>query len=162
IVRAGKAAVANDVTGTAYRVNQLGLGDIQMAGKTGTAQARGGRRRGTTVEWSSRDHGLFVAFAPHDAPRYAIAGIVQHCGGSRIAAEKAREVMRVTLLKDPDMRTRIERPLPPEPVGPPDEEDPAAIAPPAPSSAPATAPSRPRSPSVPTGPQPYLPEGGAQ
>ncbi|MEH6664366.1 MAG: penicillin-binding protein 2, partial [Brevundimonas sp.] len=45
IVRAGMAAVANDVTGTAYRVSQLGLGDIQMAGKTGTAQARAGLRR---------------------------------------------------------------------------------------------------------------------
>src|SRR5690606_36926471 len=159
IVRAGKAAVANDVTGTAYRVNQLGLGDIQMAGKTGTAQARGGLRRGTTVEWSSRDHGLFVAFAPHDAPRYAIAVIVQHGGGSRVAAEKAREVMRVTLLKDPDMRTRIERPAPPEAVGPVEEEDPAAIAPPTPVAA---EPSRPApSPSLP-GPQPYLPRGGAE
>lgn len=156
IVRAGMAAVANDVTGTAYRVSQLGLGDIQMAGKTGTAQARGGLRRGTTVDWSSRDHGLFVAFAPHDAPRYAIAVVVQHGGGSRVAAEKAREVMRVTLLKDPDMRTRIERPLPPEPVGPLEEEDPAAIAPPEVTPArPAPAPSP-----VPTGPQPYLPEGG--
>lgn len=158
IVRAGMAAVANDVTGTAYRVSQLGLGDIQMAGKTGTAQARSGLRRGTTVDWSSRDHGLFVAFAPHDAPRYAIAVVVQHGGGSRVAAEKAREVMRVTLLKDPDMRTRIERPLPPEPVGPLEEdEDPAAIAPPAVlPTRPAPAPSP-----VPTGPQPYLPEGGA-
>ena len=73
-----------------------------------------------------------------------------------MAAEKAREVMRVTLLKDPDMRTRIERPPPPEPVGPVEEEDPAAIAPPAP------APPQPRPTSVPTGPQPYLPEGGAQ
>jgi penicillin-binding protein 2 len=161
IVRAGMAAVANDVTGTAYRVSQLGLGDIQMAGKTGTAQARAGLRRGTTVEWASRDHGLFVAFAPHDAPRYAIAVVVQHGGGSRVAAEKAREVMRVTLLKDPDMRTRIERPPPPEPVGPLEEEDPAAIAPPAPApAAPAAAP-RPQAAPAPSGPQPYLPQGGA-
>lgn len=158
IVRAGMAAVANDVTGTAYRVSQLGLGDIQMAGKTGTAQARAGLRRGTTVDWSSRDHGLFVAFAPHDAPRYAIAVIVQHGGGSRVAAEKAREVMRVTLLKDPDMRSRIERPLPPEPVGPLEEEDPAAIAPPSPAPvAPEPTPARPAPQDLP-GPQPYLPD----
>ncbi len=158
IVRAGMAAVANDVTGTAYRVSQLGLGDIQMAGKTGTAQARAGLRRGTSVAWASRDHGLFVAFAPHDAPRYAIAVIVQHGGGSRIAAEKAREVMRVTLLKDPDMRSRIERPLPPEPVGPLEEEDPAAIAPPSPAPvAPEPAPARP-APQELAGPQPYLPD----
>jgi len=40
IVLEGMKAVANDVTGTAYRNSQLGLGDVKMAGKTGTAQAR--------------------------------------------------------------------------------------------------------------------------
>ncbi|MEH6664909.1 MAG: penicillin-binding protein 2, partial [Brevundimonas sp.] len=102
------------------------------------------------------------AFAPHDAPRYAIAVVVQHGGGSRVGAEKAREVMRVTLLKDPDMRTRIERPPPPEPVGPVEEEDPAAIAPPAPAPAAPPAASRPQPAPAPAGPQPYLPQGGAQ
>jgi len=129
IVRAGMAAVANDVTGTAYRASQLGLGDIQMAGKTGTAQSRDykpGESRGPrNAVWNRRDHALFVAFAPHDAPRYAIALIIQHApaGGSADAAPRAREIMKVALLKDPDMRARIERPLPPEPEGPatPDE-----------------------------------------
>ena len=52
-----------------------------------------------------------VAFAPHDAPRYAIALIIQHApaGGSADAAPRAREVMKVALLKDPDMRARIEQ-----------------------------------------------------
>jgi penicillin-binding protein 2 len=40
LVRAGMAAVANDVSGTAYRASQLGLGPVLMAGKTGTAQVR--------------------------------------------------------------------------------------------------------------------------
>jgi len=172
IVRAGMAAVANDVTGTAYRASQLGLGDIQMAGKTGTAQSRDyrpGESRGPrNAVWSRRDHALFVAFAPHDAPRYAIALIIQHApaGGAADAAPRAREVMKTVLLKDPDMRARIERPLPPEaqaPVGS-DEgefgsgpgglvvEVPAAPAQTAPAqAAPASAP--PPSP----GPQPYLP-----
>ncbi|WP_420479847.1 penicillin-binding protein 2 [Brevundimonas sp. FT23028] len=120
IVRGGMAAVANDVTGTAYRASQLGLGDIQMAGKTGTAQSRDykpGESRGPrNAIWSRRDHALFVAFAPHDAPRYAIALIIQHApaGGAADAAPKAREIMKTVLLKDPDMRARIERPLPPE------------------------------------------------
>jgi penicillin-binding protein 2 len=39
-VRGGMIAVANDTSGTAYRQSQLGLGDLQMAGKTGTAQVR--------------------------------------------------------------------------------------------------------------------------
>ena len=124
IVRGGMVAVANDVTGTAYRASQLGLGDIQMAGKTGTAQSRDyrdGESRGPrNANWSRRDHAIFVAFAPHDAPRYAIALIIQHApaGGAADAAPKAREIMKTVLLKDPDMRARIERPLPPEAVAP--------------------------------------------
>ena len=66
--------------------------------------------------WSRRDHALFVAFAPHDAPRYAIALIIQHApaGGSADAAPRAREVMRTVLLKDPEMVERMQRQ--PEPV----------------------------------------------
>lgn len=122
IVRAGMAAVANDVTGTAYRASQLGLGDILMAGKTGTAQSRDyrdGESRGPrNAVWSRRDHALFVAFAPHDAPRYAIALIIQHApaGGSADAAPRAREIMRTVLLKDPEMVERIQRQPEPEPA----------------------------------------------
>ncbi|MFC0634240.1 penicillin-binding protein 2 [Brevundimonas balnearis] len=165
IVRAGMAAVANDVTGTAYRASQLGLGDILMAGKTGTAQSRDyrpGESRGPrNAVWSRRDHALFVAFAPHDAPRYAIALIIQHApaGGSADAAPRAREVMKVALLKDPDMRARIERPLPPAPEAPVDSIDEGA-APPAPEVAPPAATPRasPASEATPTGPRPYLSE----
>lgn len=115
IVRGGMAAVANDVSGTAYRQSQLGLGDIKMAGKTGTAQARnyGSGSRKSNV-WALKDHNLYIAFAPYDAPRYACAVIVQHGGGGGATegAPRAREVMRVALLKDPDMLKRMEKPLP--------------------------------------------------
>jgi len=114
-VRAGMAAVT-EAGGTAFRASQLGLGDILMAGKTGTAQVRNydkGGSRGKGGAWGLRDHGLFVAFAPVDAPRYAIAVIVQHgMGGSTAAAPRAREIMRVALLKDPEIRATIEKPLP--------------------------------------------------
>src|SRR5690606_38474627 len=95
----------------------------QMAGKTGTAQSRDygtGSRGPRDAVWTRRDHALFVAFAPHDAPRYAIALIIQHApsGGSVDAAPRAREIMKTVLLKDPDMRARIERPLPPKAEGP--------------------------------------------
>ncbi len=114
-VRAGMAAVT-EAGGTAFRASQLGLGDILMAGKTGTAQVRNydkGGSRGKGGVWHLRDHGLFVAFAPVDAPRYAMAVIVQHgMGGSTAAAPRAREIMRTTLLKDPELRARIEKPLP--------------------------------------------------
>ena len=39
--------------------------------------------------------------------------IVEHGGfGGEAAAPKAREIMRVALLKDPEIRARIEKPLP--------------------------------------------------
>ncbi len=117
-VRGAMVAVANDTSGTAYRQSQLGLGDIQMAGKTGTAQVRSyaglASRNSAHYEWKFKDHNLFVAFAPVDDPRYAVAVIVEHggLGGATAGAPRAREVMRVALLKDPEIRARIEKPLP--------------------------------------------------
>ncbi|MFT4254126.1 MAG: penicillin-binding protein 2 [Caulobacter sp.] len=117
-VRGGMAAVANDVRGTAYRQSQLGLGDIQMAGKTGTAQVRDyskvTNRNNASYTWRLKDHNLFVAFAPYDDPRYVVAVLVEHggMGGATAGAPRAREVMRVALLKDPEIRARIERPMP--------------------------------------------------
>ena len=168
IVRAGMAAVANDVTGTAYRASQLGLGDIQMAGKTGTAQSRSygtGSRGPRDAVWTRRDHALFVAFAPHDAPRYAIALIIQHAptGGSADAAPRAREIMKTVLLKDPDMRTRIERPLPPEALAPAGADEGELGTGPGGeitgAAADSAAPPPPRvAPAASAGPRPYLPE----
>lgn len=117
-VRGGMEAVANDTSGTAYRQSQLGLGDIKMAGKTGTAQVRSyaglASRSSVGVTWRLKDHNLFVAFAPYDDPRYALSVIIEHggMGGATAAAPRAREVMRVALLKDPELRSRIETPLP--------------------------------------------------
>ncbi|MBU1378266.1 MAG: penicillin-binding protein 2 [Alphaproteobacteria bacterium] len=120
-VRAGMAAVTDQAQGgTAWRNSQLGLGDILMAGKTGTAQVRNydsGGSRGKGGTWGLRDHGLFVAFAPIDAPRYAIAVIVQHgMGGGAAAAPRAREIMRTALLKDPELMSRIQKPVPMPPL----------------------------------------------
>ena len=140
-VRAGMAAVSA-AGGTAYRNSQLGLGDIQMAGKTGTAQVRsfdkGVSRDSKDVRWRLKDHNLFVAFAPFDDPRYAVSVIIEHggLGGGTAGAPRAREVMRVALLKDPEIRARIEKPMP-LPDAPPEAviegaapEDPVVSAPP--------------------------------
>jgi penicillin-binding protein 2 len=122
IVREGMASVANDPSGTAYRQSQLGLGEVKMAGKTGTAQVRSfdkGGRSSVGVPWKLKDHNLFTAFAPYDNPKYALAVIVQHggMGGATAGAPRAREIMRMVLLKDPDIRAMVEQPspLPPEP-----------------------------------------------
>jgi penicillin-binding protein 2 len=101
---------------TAAAVANLGLGPVKMAGKTGTAQAhtyKEGERTSKNLAWERKDHAWFVAFAPYDDPRYAISVLVEHGGfGSAAAAPKAREIMRVALLKDPEIRARIEQPTP--------------------------------------------------
>ncbi len=116
-VRAAMASVANDAGGTAAKTVQLGLGAVKMAGKTGTAQAHsyggGHGAHGATGAWELRDHAWFIAFAPYDDPRYALSVLVEHGGfGADAAAPKAAELMRVALLKDPQVRSRIEQPLP--------------------------------------------------
>jgi len=138
-VREAMASVANDAGGTAYRYVQLGLGPIKMAGKTGTAQshsytgaAQG--EHGAQGAWALRDHAWFIAFAPYDDPRYALSVLVEHGGwGAEAAAPKAAELMRVALLKDPEVRARIVAPLPQAPAVPAGDEAPAdGAAPPPP------------------------------
>lgn len=74
--------------------SRLQLDGIQMAGKTGTAQVRALTSRGHVADWKSRDHSLFIGYAPTDAPRYALSVVVEHGGfGSRAAAPIARDVL---------------------------------------------------------------------
>lgn len=72
-------------------------------GKTGTAQAVtiGQRERydARKLEEHQRDHSLYVAFAPADAPRVALAVIVENAGfGAAAAAPIARRVFDYLLL----------------------------------------------------------------
>ena len=121
-----EAMKAVTTVGTAAAVADMGLGpNIKMAGKTGTAQAysyNGGRgAHGAVGEWKLRDHAWFIAYAPVDNPRYAVSVLVEHGGfGAAAAAPRARDIMRVALLKDPEIRAQIEKPLPP-PAIPQDE-----------------------------------------
>ena len=93
-VRRGMWEVVNG-NGTAGR-SRLPFPDIQMGGKTGTAQVRRitGGQRGQGGAWKYRDHGLFVCFAPTDNPRYAASVVIEHgMGGSRAAAPVAKDVL---------------------------------------------------------------------
>ncbi len=84
-------------TGTGSRID---IGGIKMAGKTGTAQVRALTARGHVGDWKSRDHSLFVCYAPTDVPRYAMSVVIEHgTFGARAAAPIARDVM--TSLFDP-------------------------------------------------------------
>jgi penicillin-binding protein 2 len=91
--------------GTAH-ASYKGLG-YPVAGKTGTAQvftvAQNAKYDEKTVEERLRDHAWFIAFAPVDAPRIAIAVLVENGGfGASAAAPIARAVMDAYLLNADD------------------------------------------------------------
>jgi penicillin-binding protein 2 len=87
-----------------------------IAGKTGTAQVfTVGQNEKldnqNTVSERLRDHSWFIAFAPAEAPRIAVAVIVENGGfGSAVAAPIARRVMDTFLL---DASGKLKVPLPP-------------------------------------------------
>ena len=95
MVRGGMWQVVNG-DGTAG-ASRLPFPDIQMSGKTGTAQVRrvaASASRGQSGDWKYRDHGLFVFFAPSDNPRFAGAVVIEHgLGGARAAAPVAKDVL---------------------------------------------------------------------
>lgn len=108
LVREAMWAVVNERGGTAARA-RLEDRTIAMAGKTGTSQVRrvtrAERERGFRAEalpWEFRPHALFVAFAPFEAPRYAVSVVVEHgLGGAAVAAPIARDIMTATLAREP-------------------------------------------------------------
>ena len=82
--------------GTARAVGTGAL--YQMAGKSGTAQvvsiAQDEEYDEAELEERLRDHALFIAFAPLDEPRIAVALIVENGeSGSGVAAPIAKAVM---------------------------------------------------------------------
>ena len=73
------------------------------AGKTGTAQVialkQGEKYHESRVQERHRDHALFIAYAPADKPKIALAVIVENSGfGARAAAPIARQVLDYYLL----------------------------------------------------------------
>jgi penicillin-binding protein 2 len=79
-VRDAMASVVSDPQGTG---GQARVDSVTVAGKTGTAQNPHGK-----------DHALFICFAPVDAPRIAVAVLVENAGhGSTAAAPIARKVL---------------------------------------------------------------------
>ncbi|WP_332827813.1 penicillin-binding protein 2 [Ramlibacter sp.] len=96
-----KAMVAVTQQGTSTRVFQ-GAGYLS-GGKTGTAQAvgvaQGAKYNASKLEEHQRDHSLYIAFAPADQPRIAIAMVVENAGfGAAAAAPIARRVFDFALM----------------------------------------------------------------
>jgi peptidoglycan glycosyltransferase len=98
--RAVTSDVANDLTQMMVGVVESGTGTraqipgITVAGKTGTAQHGAGEP----------PHAWFIAFAPADDPKVAVAVVVEDGGragneafGGRIAAPIAKDVMEAVL-----------------------------------------------------------------
>ena len=99
VIRRALQGVATEGTSRAAFV---GAGYVS-GGKTGTAQAVGARANekynAAKIEETKRDHALYVAAAPMDAPTVALAVIVENAGwGSESAAPIARRVFDYLLL----------------------------------------------------------------
>ena len=109
-VRGGMYAVSNSQGGTAYR-SRIADPAMEMAGKTGTSQVRNitaaerarGVFRNEDLPWERRDHALFVCFAPYNAPRYAVAVVVEHGGGGSLAAAPIARDILLRTLRGPDL-----------------------------------------------------------
>lgn len=104
-VRGGMWAVMNSKQGTA-RASRTIPDTMLMCGKTGTSQVRNitaaeraaGVIKNENLPWRSRDHALFICFAPADDPKVAVALIVEHGGGgSTAAAPIARDILMQAL-----------------------------------------------------------------
>jgi penicillin-binding protein 2 len=98
----GMRAVVHGERGTARAIGR-GI-DYEIAGKTGTAQVIGIAQDAVydeaTIDERHRNHGLFVAFAPLDAPTIAVAVIVENGGGSSAAYPIARTVIDAWLRRE--------------------------------------------------------------
>jgi penicillin-binding protein 2 len=110
VMREAMSAVVNEQGGTAYRH----AADPRR--RHGRWPARPAPPRCAGSPWPSasaacksrtcpgeyRPHALFVAYAPHDAPRYALSVVVEHGNaGSEAAAPIARDIMAATLAATP-------------------------------------------------------------
>ena len=92
-------AMHDVMQGTHGTARAVGMGaPYMMAGKSGTAQvvsiAQDEEYDEEELEERQRDHALFIAFAPLDNPRIAVAVIVENgSSGSSVAAPIARAIM---------------------------------------------------------------------
>ncbi len=133
-IRQGMFGVCNEPGGTATRAGNMiqcvrrpdgkivdaagadpSWAKIQIAGKTGTSQARvisaAERARGVIrdadLPWRLRDNALFVSFGPWDNPRYACAVVIEHGGHMNPlldASPISAMILRETFLRDPANR----------------------------------------------------------
>jgi len=99
-VTQGMLDVVEGQRGTARRIR---TDAYRIAGKTGTAQVftvgQAEEYDEDKIDKKLRDHALFIAFAPVEDPRIAVAVLIEHGGhGGSVAAPIARRIMDVYLM----------------------------------------------------------------
>lgn len=98
LLRTALIGVVNEPRGTGSKAKML---TVTVAGKTGTAQVIAQEKRNGTEEKipiQHRDHAWFVALAPAQSPRIAIAVLVENGGhGGSAAAPIAKEMIKTYL-----------------------------------------------------------------
>ena len=103
LVTRGMVDVVNSARGTAHKVGATAA--YLIAGKSGTAQVvairQGEKYDRNKVRERNRDHALFVAFAPAEDPKIAVAVMVENGeSGSGVAAPVAKQVLDAWLLDE--------------------------------------------------------------
>ncbi|MEQ1528318.1 MAG: penicillin-binding protein 2 [Methylococcales bacterium] len=103
-VIAGMINVVHSQRGTAKGIRHNI--NYQIAGKTGTAQVfnikQNAKYNENSIDFKLRDHALFISFAPADAPKIAVAVVVEHGGhGGSVAAPIAEKVIKQYLEDQP-------------------------------------------------------------
>jgi penicillin-binding protein 2 len=100
------AAMVNVVHGERGTAKIIGRNiNYQIGGKTGTAQVfnikQDAKYNENEIEFKLRDHALFIAFAPADDPKIAVAVIAENGGhGGSVAAPIAGKVIKQYLESD--------------------------------------------------------------
>lgn len=79
-IKKGMLSVTSETGGTSYIVFKNS--DIQVAGKTGTAQVPNGN-----------DNGIFVGFAPYDNPKIAVVAVIEHGREGTYTANVVKPIM---------------------------------------------------------------------
>ena len=94
LIRHGMWLAVNKQGGTAGRAR---IPDVEVAGKTGTAQ---------TADDGKRSHNSWtVAFAPYDEPRYAVVVLVQNGkSGGKVCGPLVHLILRGLLARDDGMK----------------------------------------------------------
>ena len=104
IIQDAMFSSSNEPGGTSYK-SRLEDKKFTFAGKTGSSQIkrfteeqREAEVKQENIPYKSRDHALFIAYAPVSDPKYAISVVVEHGGsGSKAAAPLAKKVIKKVL-----------------------------------------------------------------